>query len=208
MQQNERLSVPILDSFWSWNYTQIKNVVNSGHKITLWYVSLWPVWQAGMHIDILAWGIYVHHIISNARHRNNCSVQHVIMILKRYTTGFKVWYSSSFITQPICNVLMLVEQPRSYEWINQRNQLTQRENNAGNSFFVILYSINLVIYIFYLSCRYMLSLTHWDRDKMVTISQKALPYTFYWMKLLEFRLKLHWSLFLRVQITLFQHWFL
>ena len=28
-----------------------------------------------------------------------------------------------------------------------------------------------------------------------------------WMKLLYFRLKNHWSLFLRVQLTTFQHWF-
>ena len=28
-----------------------------------------------------------------------------------------------------------------------------------------------------------------------------------WMKMLEFRLNFHWSLFLRVQLTIFQHWF-
>ena len=27
------------------------------------------------------------------------------------------------------------------------------------------------------------------------------------MKMLEFRLRFHWSLFLRVQLTIFQHWF-
>ena len=30
---------------------------------------------------------------------------------------------------------------------------------------------------------------------------------FSWMKIFEYRLKIHWSLFLRVQLTIFQHWF-
>ena len=30
---------------------------------------------------------------------------------------------------------------------------------------------------------------------------------FSWMKMFEFQLKFHWSLFLRVQLTIFQHWF-
>ena len=49
-------------------------------------------------------------------------------------------------------------------------------------------------------------LTHWDRDKMTAISQTILSNSFSWMKILEFRLKFHWSLFLKVQLTIFQHW--
>ena len=41
---------------------------------------------------------------------------------------------------------------------------------------------------------------------MVAVSQ-TLSNAFSWMKMLEFRLKFHWSLFLRVQLTIFQHWF-
>ena len=44
-------------------------------------------------------------------------------------------------------------------------------------------------------------LTHWGRDKMAAIS-----HAFSWMKMFEFRLKFHWSLFLRFQLTIFQHW--
>ena len=40
-------------------------------------------------------------------------------------------------------------------------------------------------------------LTHWGRDKMADISQTTLSSAFSWMKMLEFRLKFHWSLFLR-----------
>ena len=50
-------------------------------------------------------------------------------------------------------------------------------------------------------------LTHWGGDKMAAISQTTLSNAFSWMKILEFRLKLHWSLFLRIQLTIFQCWF-
>ena len=49
-------------------------------------------------------------------------------------------------------------------------------------------------------------LTHWGRDKMAAISQTILSNAFSWMKMFEFRLKFHWKLFLRVQLTIFQHW--
>ena len=50
-------------------------------------------------------------------------------------------------------------------------------------------------------------LTHWGRDKMDAISQTTSSSAFSWMKMLECRLKFQWSLFLRVQLTIFQHWF-
>ena len=50
-------------------------------------------------------------------------------------------------------------------------------------------------------------LTHWGRDNMAAISQTTLSKAFSWMKMLEFRLRFHWSLFLRVQLTIYQHWF-
>ena len=53
-------------------------------------------------------------------------------------------------------------------------------------------------------------LTHWGiwgRDKMAAISQTTFSNGFSWMKIYEFQLKFHWSLFLRVQLTIFQHWF-
>ena len=50
-------------------------------------------------------------------------------------------------------------------------------------------------------------LTHWDWDKMAAISQATFWSAFSWMKMYEFRLKFHWSLFPVVQLTIFQHWF-
>ena len=48
---------------------------------------------------------------------------------------------------------------------------------------------------------------YWGRDKMAALSQTTLSTVFSWMKMLEFRLRFHWSLFIRVQLTIFQHWF-
>ena len=42
---------------------------------------------------------------------------------------------------------------------------------------------------------------------MDAISQTIFSSAFSWMKMFEFRLKFHWSLFLKVQLTIFQHWF-
>ena len=45
-------------------------------------------------------------------------------------------------------------------------------------------------------------LTHWGLDKMEAISQTTCSIAFSWMKMFEFRLKFHWSLFLRVPLTI------
>ena len=47
-------------------------------------------------------------------------------------------------------------------------------------------------------------LTHWGRDKMAAIFQTTFSNGFSWMKIYEFRLTFHWSLFLGVQLTIFQ----
>ena len=51
------------------------------------------------------------------------------------------------------------------------------------------------------------NLTHWGRDEMNNISQTTFSNLFSSMKMFEFRLKFHWSLFPRVQLTKFRHWF-
>ena len=48
-------------------------------------------------------------------------------------------------------------------------------------------------------------LTHWGRDKMAAISQTTVLNAFSWMKMIEFWLKFHLSFFLRVQLTIIQH---
>ena len=52
------------------------------------------------------------------------------------------------------------------------------------------------------------ALTHWGRDKMAAVFQTTPSNAFSWMKLLYFFLLIfHWSLFLMVRLTIFQHWF-
>ena len=51
------------------------------------------------------------------------------------------------------------------------------------------------------------AITHSGRDKMAAIFQTTVSNGFSWMKMYEFWLKFHWSLFRRVQLTIFQHWF-
>ena len=50
-------------------------------------------------------------------------------------------------------------------------------------------------------------LTHWGQDKMATNSLTTFSKAFSWIKMYEFGLIFHWSLFARVQLTIFQHWF-
>ena len=50
-------------------------------------------------------------------------------------------------------------------------------------------------------------LTHWGRDKMAAIYQTTFSNAFSWTKMYEFWLKFHWGLFVRVQLTIYQHWF-
>ena len=50
-------------------------------------------------------------------------------------------------------------------------------------------------------------LTHWGRDQIDAISQTPFSNVFSRMKVNEFRLGFHWSLFLRFELTIFQHWF-
>ena len=51
------------------------------------------------------------------------------------------------------------------------------------------------------------ALTHWGRDQIDAISQTTFSNAFSRMKMNEFRLGFHWSLFLRFELTIFQHWF-
>ena len=50
-------------------------------------------------------------------------------------------------------------------------------------------------------------LTHWGRHKMAAIFQTPFSNAFSWIKKYEFRLKFCWRLFLRIPLTVSQHWF-
>ena len=50
-------------------------------------------------------------------------------------------------------------------------------------------------------------LTHSGLDTIPAISQTTFSNALSWMKMYEFRLRFHWSLFPRIQLTILQHWF-
>ena len=50
-------------------------------------------------------------------------------------------------------------------------------------------------------------LTHWGRDKMAAIFQTTFSNAISWKKIYGFWLRFYWSLFLRAQSTISQHWF-
>ena len=50
--------------------------------------------------------------------------------------------------------------------------------------------------------------THLPLDKMAAISQRTFSNAFSWMKRFVYRFKFQWSLFLRVLLTIIQHWFM
>ena len=50
-------------------------------------------------------------------------------------------------------------------------------------------------------------LAYWGLNKMADILQTIYSSTFSWMKIISFWFKFCWSLFLRVHLTICQHWF-
>ena len=50
-------------------------------------------------------------------------------------------------------------------------------------------------------------LTHRGQDKTAVIFQTTFSNVFSWMKMYEFLLNLHWSVFQRIQLIISQHWF-
>ena len=51
------------------------------------------------------------------------------------------------------------------------------------------------------------ALPHCGRDIMAVIFQTTFSNAFSWIKMYEFQLRFHWSLFLSAQLKIFQHWF-
>ena len=93
----------------------------------------------------------------------------------------------------------------------QNKTKTPQLTHEDNVWSVLCKFIIILIYIilhFLLACYmwYFIS-THWGRDEMAAIFQTTFWNAFSRKKMYEFRLQFHWSLFLRFELTIFQHWF-
>ena len=90
--------------------------------------------------------------------------------------------------------------------------------NAGRIWYIFLSSniselseawlpINYHVHIWQLSCSDICqTFKYWGRDKIDAIFQTTCLNAFSWMKLYKFQWKFHWGLFLKVQLTIPQHW--
>ena len=89
-----------------------------------------------------------------------------------------------------------------YRWIHTSlglNELTTFEQLLIINTFVNTACINKIV-----KCLHSLAqrvLTHWGRDEIDNISQTTFSNVFSSMKMFEFRLKFHWSLFLKGPIS-------
>ena len=120
-------------------------------------------------------------------------------------------------------------------WVHINGLVHERRNSIANALDLRLACINPSIFwpqfyicLFSVECEYyvmvdysietlhsiyrslgklLMDLTYWGRDKMDAISQTTFLSAFSWMKTHECRLKFHWSLFIRVKLTISQHWF-
>ena len=92
---------------------------------------------------------------------------------------------------------MCITQPQWVDWDLDK---------IASALDVMLYFLQCVAMPTYKSST-SLAFQHWGRDKMAAIFQTTFSNGFSWMKMYEFRLTFHLSLFLRVQLTIFQHWF-
>ena len=97
------------------------------------------------------------------------------------------------------------ETPSRSLWRQRNDHVWIRRGFAKPPFGVMTWVSNCIQYFDFGRNYCPTPLAHWGRDKMAVVSQTTLSNAFSWMKMLEFRLRFHWSLFLRVQLTIIQH---
>ena len=109
------------------------------------------------------------------------------------------------------NIFYVINGQRNYEWnipikhgtYLRHRFLRSRLDNISKVLRLCLWSYRYWVCL----CLFIVTLTHWGRDKMAAIFQTTFSDGFSWMKMYEFRLTFHWSVFLGVPLTIFQHWF-
>ena len=84
--------------------------------------------------------------------------------------------------------------------------LTQSREFMRHMISIIKPHLGLTLFTMFTGLALLNVLTHWGRDKMVVLFQTTFLNGFSSMKMYRFRLRFHWSLFPRAQITIFQHW--
>ena len=99
------------------------------------------------------------------------------------------------------------------QWVNSLPKYNVHELlHQGIFLILIIFSLFLFFFLWFvieMACEisFFICLIHLPLDKMSAISQTIFSNALSWMKMYEFQLKFHWSLFLKVQLIILQHWF-
>ena len=105
------------------------------------------------------------------------------------------------------SILMHICVTRS-QWVNQK--MPQFFNKLESNCSLITYWLSMPswdIVVNSIKLLYCLEIDSSPLDKMAAISQMIFSDEFLWKKISVFWLLFHWSLFLRVQLTITQYWF-
>ena len=139
------------------------------------------MWQCNVfNVMLLLWSLLLSGLLSFCYH-------HIIIIIIIIIAVFPVIYHPFIVSCRLLCLLYLIIISSIIVFISPESESVSRVTMIQGR----------------VPCRF----THWGRDKMDATSQTTFSSTFSWTKMYEFRLKVHWSLFLRVQLTIFQHWF-
>ena len=74
-----------------------------------------------------------------------------------------------------------------------------------NKYWLIQNLTQPVTYIMFFLCKWIIN--SFRPRQMAAIFQTTFSNALSWMQMCSFRLRFHWSLFSRVKLTIFQHWF-
>ena len=81
--------------------------------------------------------------------------------------------------------------------------LAQWKHNPSSDYFLL---ISPLLMQWWARITFIIVLTHWGQYKMADIFQ-TFSNAFSWMKMFEFRIQVHWTLFLGIQLTMIQDLF-
>ena len=123
--------------------------------------------------------------------------------------GFNLSLLYSYYRHPLCKrgsqyhisinssinaiLRILTKSTQIHTSIKLERGLSKNINEVGNIFKSSFYSVYPLI--------------HCGPDKIDAILQTTFSNAFSWMKMCSLWLRFHWSLFPRVKLTIFQHWF-
>ena len=164
-------------------------VITHSETLPQWHATFELTWSSHSWYDDIIKCLLSHHITSIAFTART----------DRTNITFEVPYCSPFrpkILKTLNNLSMTSGPCLHFSLLNCKKYRTldcvikRRNWTSRNTWLMITIDHNL--------------LTHWGWDKMAAIFQTTFSNVFSWMKMFEFRLKFHWSLFLRVQLTISQ----